>query len=175
MSILEITKRDVVLSSPRFWRRVLSGDPGLCWPWLLKPDKDGYGLFSLRGNRVMAHRVAWAIHNAKPLPAGKVVMHSCDNPRCCNPAHLVLGSQVQNLADRDAKGRTPLGRSPMAPQPAPAEVAPPPALPTIRLERDPKPITPESRAPRSARRTSEIMADLMLRKAAKRTAKKDAK
>lgn len=39
------------------------------------------------------------------IPAGMIVMHTCDNPPCCNPSHLVLGTQAENLADMRAKGR----------------------------------------------------------------------
>jgi hypothetical protein len=51
------------------------------------------------------HRVAWEEANG-PIPDGKCVLHSCDNPPCCNPEHLFLGSDIDNVVDRDAKGRT---------------------------------------------------------------------
>jgi len=48
--------------------------------------------------------VAWELLNG-PVPGGMHVCHSCDNPPCCNPAHLFLGTAVDNAADREAKGR----------------------------------------------------------------------
>ena len=60
------------------------------------------------------HRVVWEIHNAEPIPEGMVIRHTCDNPACCNPEHLVLGTQADNL--RDCRER---GRAVKPPQPPP--------------------------------------------------------
>lgn len=49
--------------------------------------------------------MAWELSNAAVIPDGKKVLHSCDNPPCCNPAHLTLGSQAENVSDMLAKGR----------------------------------------------------------------------
>lgn len=56
------------------------------------------------GKNLKAHRVSWEIHYG-PIPEGAVVMHSCDNPPCCNPSHLRLGTQRENLADMREKSR----------------------------------------------------------------------
>lgn len=67
----------------------------------------GYGRLS-RGGRgsgyERAHRVAWELANG-PIPAGMWVLHRCDNPPCCNPKHLFLGTATDNVADMMAKGR----------------------------------------------------------------------
>lgn len=69
----------------------------------------GYGIFNAgtgRANRrtVYAHRFAWEITNG-PIPVGLLACHHCDNPPCCNPAHLFLGTHADNNADMNAKGR----------------------------------------------------------------------
>ncbi len=64
----------------------------------------GYGNVSLGGKTIGAHRLAWALHNGAD-PAGKVVMHTCDNPPCVNPEHLVLGTRAENRSDMMSKGR----------------------------------------------------------------------
>lgn len=82
------------------WGRVDKRGPDDCWPWQGPCLPKGYGFF--RGTT--AHRLVYAGTNG-PIPAGLVVLHSCDNPPCCNPRHLTAGTQKQNLDDMRAKGR----------------------------------------------------------------------
>lgn len=81
--------------------------PDKCWPWVGGSLNEGYGcirLGSSHGRIVLAHRAAWAIANG-PIPDGLFVLHHCDNPPCCNPAHLFLGTHQDNMDDMVAKGR----------------------------------------------------------------------
>lgn len=91
----------------RFLEKVdCSGGPLACWPWLASTDGDGYGFFyagALGRNRMeRAHRVAFFLQTGE-WP--EVVMHSCDNPPCCNPKHLSAGDRAENTRDMDRKGR----------------------------------------------------------------------
>lgn len=86
-------------------------DPGNddeCWPWMRVRDKDGYGLFVVDGRHVRTHRYSYEIHSG-PIPEGQDVLHSCDNPPCCNPNHLWLGTDADNAADSMRKGRRACG------------------------------------------------------------------
>lgn len=84
-----------------------SGD---CWEWTGALSRKGYGFVSSGGKTKQAHRWSYEM-NIGQIPEGMVVMHKCDNPKCVNPAHLKCGTQSQNIADRDSKGRTSRGSS----------------------------------------------------------------
>lgn len=87
----------IEVSTERFW----NGTP--CWEWSAKRNEDGYGWFRLAGQAQGAHRAAYKLLIGEP---GKLhVLHRCDNPPCVNPAHLWLGTNLDNIHDRDAKGR----------------------------------------------------------------------
>ena len=87
----------------RFWVKVdKSGD---CWEWIAFRLKSGYGRFWYKGAPHQAHRVSWMLHNLSEIPKGQCVLHRCDNPPCVNPDHLFLGTDADNVRDRDQKGR----------------------------------------------------------------------
>ncbi len=89
----------------RFWSKVLMSTPDACWEWKGMRQHSGHGRISWNGRLEAAHRIAW-MFTYGPIPEGKVIRHSCDNPPCCNPAHLLIGTQLDNIADRVARGRT---------------------------------------------------------------------
>jgi hypothetical protein len=81
--------------------------PGMltpCLEWAAARDKDGYGRCKWKGKMARAHRVAWAITHGG-IPDGLYVLHRCDNPSCVALDHLWLGTNRDNISDRDAKGR----------------------------------------------------------------------
>lgn len=92
----------------RLWSRVDKSDR--CWLWMGHRNALGYGKLSVEGRFVPVHRAAW-IDCVGEIPDGLFVCHRCDNPPCVNPAHLFLGTQEDNVADRDAKNRTARGES----------------------------------------------------------------
>ncbi len=77
-----------------------------CHLWTGARDPGGYGRMGLPHTSRAAHRVAWEVANG-PIPAGMHVLHSCDNPRCCNPEHLKLGTHAENMREKAEKGRAP--------------------------------------------------------------------
>ncbi|WP_295014830.1 HNH endonuclease [uncultured Microbacterium sp.] len=92
----------------RFWSHVDVRDPGECWPWTRARSGNGYGRFSAAHRLHTASRIAYELTHG-PLGAAEA-RHTCDNPPCCNPAHLIAGSHAQNMADMAARERSPRRR-----------------------------------------------------------------
>ena len=89
------------------WNRVDVQGPDDCWNWLgaLKDkQKLAYGGTGIPGLPTRAHIAAWVLENG-PVPDGMQINHHCDNPLCCNPAHLYAGTHEQNMADKARRGR----------------------------------------------------------------------
>jgi hypothetical protein len=84
----------------RFWAKVDTTGDG-CWPWLGCLSTAGYGRAGKRG---YAHRLAYEFAYG-PIPAGLEIRHACDNPPCCNPAHLLVGTREDNAHDMVVRGR----------------------------------------------------------------------
>ncbi len=75
-----------------------------CWHWTKAKNDKGYGHGSYLNRVVYAHRAMFEVFKGA-IPDKSVIRHSCDNPPCCNPDHLELGTQVENAADMDHRGR----------------------------------------------------------------------
>lgn len=81
-----------------------SGGPDACWPWMGARNEHGYGVLRVDGRNERTHRLALRREEPDPGPDIKV-LHSCDNPPCCNPSHLRYGSQGDNIMDAIERGR----------------------------------------------------------------------
>lgn len=94
----------------RFWARVKKGHKRECWPWIGAQVSAGYGAIIVNGKQESAHRIAWMIENGT-IPDGLFVLHHCDNPCCCNPSHLFLGTNRDNIQDcvRKCRNNAPYG------------------------------------------------------------------
>lgn len=85
-------------------KRILIDAVTGCWNWQGSINTGGYGTLTVRGKTRTLHRLNYSRFIGK-IPAGICVLHKCDNPRCCNPEHLFLGTQADNVRDMCAKGR----------------------------------------------------------------------
>lgn len=99
---------DPTLSRPnpveRFWAKVVKTDT--CWEWNATRNHRGYGKFrDSPHSEIGAHRYSYILHKGE-IGEGMEVMHTCDNPPCVNPDHLLLGTAKDNAEDRTSKRRT---------------------------------------------------------------------
>lgn len=97
----------------RFRNGIKINETNGCWEWQkAKVSKIGHGIIcdGPRGGvtRWLTHRLSWTIHKG-PIPSGLMVLHRCDNGCCCNPEHLFLGNQKDNMSDCAKKERTARG------------------------------------------------------------------
>lgn len=88
----------------RFWAKVRRGADSECWPWLASGLKNGRGRIWIEGKMILAPRVAKIIADRRWPEPDKLACHSCDNPNCCNPAHIWWGTVQENTRDAADKG-----------------------------------------------------------------------
>ena len=94
----------------KFWGRINKDGPiqphmdSPCWIWTAGKFRKGYGSIKVSGKSLYTHRVAWVLANG-PIPSGLDVLHRCDNPACVRVDHLFLGTNADNVRDRENKGR----------------------------------------------------------------------
>lgn len=78
--------------------------PDDCWEFQGHRNPQGYGKFGFRKSCWQAHRVAYTLAKGE-IPPGLDVLHTCDNPPCCNPDHLYVGTDADNTRDKIARNR----------------------------------------------------------------------
>lgn len=99
--IPEVPTKDII----RIFKYIVFGD--LCWEWWGSKNAKGYGRIQLggtSGSLFLVHRIMYSAYVGE-IPDGLLVCHSCDNPSCCNPEHLFLGTEGQNTHDALTKDR----------------------------------------------------------------------
>lgn len=94
------------LSREAAFRHYMPGDPpsSECWIWTSTCDEPGYGILGFGKRNVFAHRISYEIF-VGPIPDGLITRHTCDNPPCVNPAHLLLGTDADNSDDKVSRKR----------------------------------------------------------------------
>ena len=88
---------------------LLSKPTDECVLWDGYTENYGYGRIWYKNRNTLVHRVSFELKVGNP--AGHVVRHSCDNPLCINPKHLTIGTQLDNIKDRNQRGRTAVGEN----------------------------------------------------------------
>lgn len=84
----------------RFWEKVRIGNTNECWPWLAGKFTNGYGDFKYKGKDYKSHIFAFMLTNDIILSGRDILIrHTCNNPPCCNPNHLIEGTQKDNMQD----------------------------------------------------------------------------
>lgn len=110
---------EYVIDYDKFWKRIKKGGDNDCWDWIGAFNTTGYGLFHVQNNKdgyektgrsrvqLLSHRIAANLK--KKVFQHDYVMHTCDNRKCCNPAHLRVGTAWDNMMDMIEKGRDNFG------------------------------------------------------------------
>lgn len=105
-------KKYKIKTFEHFWKKIsINFNPVIwflwdddCWEWVGYKDSCGYGSIRFENKQYKTHRFMYILTYGS-IPDGLYVCHSCDNPKCCNPKHLWLGTQLDNVNDMYSKGR----------------------------------------------------------------------
>lgn len=99
-----------LVASERFLSLVDIREENECWPFKGYIGKNRYGSLKINGKNMKAHRFAYEVKNGA-VPSGLAVLHKCNNPRCCNPSHLVAGTLSENMRHASSSGSFGIGSS----------------------------------------------------------------
>lgn len=91
------------MDEKRFWSNVDKKGPNDCWEWKGYVGLNGYGRIS----NLYAHRIAHSLATGWDVGSSEWILHNCDNPICCNPAHLRAGTPQDNVDDRERRKMRP--------------------------------------------------------------------
>lgn len=91
-------------ATERFLAKISKASIGDCWEFTGGISKSGYGAFWLNGKTVSAHKVSYLMFNGR-IPNDQLIRHICDNKKCVNPEHLILGTVSDNAKDAVERGR----------------------------------------------------------------------
>jgi hypothetical protein len=86
------------------WKKINIKSSSECWEYTGCKDRNGYGLFGYNKHQYFSHRIIYELTKGN-IPEKIQVCHSCDNPKCCNPKHLFLGTNQDNADDKVSKRR----------------------------------------------------------------------
>ena len=98
-----------VTEEERFWSKVDVRSVDECWNWTR--SMSNYGCAYYQGKSVSSHRLAWQLANGRPPQDGMMILHSCDNKKCCNPNHLREGTCKENIIEARDRGLSPRGEA----------------------------------------------------------------
>lgn len=101
----ELSAEDLESAKKVFLLLDRSGGDDACWPITKGIGSKGYGRLTVEGRKKLAHRIMLELKLNRRLNSGECSLHRCDNPPCCNPAHLFPGTKADNMKDAVAKGR----------------------------------------------------------------------
>jgi hypothetical protein len=96
-----------IVDKVEFWKRVQFSSEG-CWLWTGATVNGNYGVVTYQGRQYRTHIIAFYL-TIGVWPGDRNILHTCDNPRCCRPDHLIDGTHQDNMADCASKNRQPGG------------------------------------------------------------------
>ncbi|SRR6266404_379192 len=100
----------------RFYSKFEKRGKDDCWEWKARKNKPGYGSIVVQLEKkqysYLAHRLSWVLYYNSPIPPTLFCCHSCDNPSCVNPTHIMLATHKNNMQDAKIKGRLKNGYGP---------------------------------------------------------------
>lgn len=102
----KLSSRSIINSEADFWRLIDKDGINGCWNWLGRVNNKGYGQYGLNGKSHFSHRLSYNLINGE-VPKNMYLCHKCDNPKCCNPEHLFVGTPQDNMIDKIIKRRQP--------------------------------------------------------------------